>query len=85
VTLDPKTPVEQIVHHLTRPQYPGAGLTEAQAWNLLGELANQFGEYIGNVIDKPGVDMDEAMGLRRGHVLFLQMVTEGRPAATKGN
>lgn len=80
----PRTPLEMIVHLLSRPSFPGSGLTEAQAWNLLGDLSNQFGDYIGERIDE-GVSMDEGLGMRRGHVLFLQMVTEGRPAATKGN
>jgi hypothetical protein len=83
VTSAPKAALDSIVHCLTRPQYPGTGLSESEAWNLLGELANQFGEYIGDKIDE-GASMDEAFGMRRGHVLFLQMVTEGRPAATKG-
>ena len=84
VNAKPRTPLEMIVHLLSRPSFPGSGLTEAQAWNLLGDLSNQFGDYVGDRIDE-GVSMDEGLGMRRGHVLFLQMVTEGRPAATKGS
>jgi hypothetical protein len=67
-----------IVRCIAHPPNPGFEPTEEQAWGLLHEVANEFGEYISAVIERPETGDEEAFILRRASVLFHQMVFEAR-------
>jgi len=47
---------------------------ERSAWNCLGELGNAFGVYLDKYIADPEISDEQKMGLRRGGVLFHQMI-----------
>jgi len=70
--------LDQIVRSITTNTIPGLELSKKYAWNLLGELANGFGEYITNVIDDPETPEEDKMPLRRASVLFHQMILDAR-------
>jgi hypothetical protein len=52
--------------------------SEQTAWNLLGELANGFGEYLAGYIKHPDISDEESLGLRRAGVLFHQMIIDAQ-------
>lgn len=70
-----------IVRYIAHPQNEGFEPTEEQAWNLLGELANEFTDCIGNAPITENTPHGEIMGMRRASVLFHQMVIEARKQA----
>jgi hypothetical protein len=72
--------LDLMVRCITTNTNPGDELSKDYAWNLLGELANGFGDYISSVINDPETPDEDKMPLRRASVLFHQMILDARKA-----
>lgn len=72
--------LDLMVRCITTNTNPGDELSKEYAWNLLGELANGFGDYIGSVISDPDTPEEDKLPLRRASVLFHQMILDARKA-----